>query len=242
MDLRDRRVLITGGTRGIGRALVETFASSGCQMTTCGRDPQRADELSRALPGVDVLVTDLADPDAPTQLAQHMTERHGGLDVLINNAAVQLPLSLQGPASASSVQTELTVNLIAPMRLTSALLPTLLQSDHAAIVNVTSVLGAIPKARAPFYSVEKAGIRSFTRLLRDHLRGTSVVVMEAMPGLMDTDMAAHVTGPSKHPPAEFARAVRDGLARDRHEVIWGANRWLLRLDRVAPSLTTRFVA
>lgn len=88
------------------------------------------------------------------------------------------------------------VDLLGPMRLTAALLPTLLGQPHAAIVNVTSALAFVPKAVAPTYSATKAGLHAYTQSLRRQLRHTPVQVIEIIPPQVETDMlAGHPSGP-----------------------------------------------
>ena len=117
---------------------------------------------------------------------------HPGLNILVNNAGVmQTEDLLTGDAALTEIaETTVAVNLLGPMRLTAALLPTLLGHPHAAIVNVTSALAFAPKAVAPTYSATKAGMHTCTQSLRRQLQHTALQVIEIIPPRVETDMLA----------------------------------------------------
>ncbi len=198
MDLTGNTVLVTGGGSGIGRGLAETLHRAGNRVVIAGRRRDALRAVAETNAGIEWRHLDLAEPASIAGLAAELTGSHPGLNVLVNNAGVMHTEDLlTGDADlAETAETTVAVNLLGPMRLTAALLLTLLGQPHAAIVNVTSALAFVPKAAAPSYSATKAGLHSYTQSLRRQLRGTSVQVIEIIPPQVETDMlAGHDYGP-----------------------------------------------
>jgi len=169
MDINGKRVLITGGGRGIGYELAKACVAQGAAVLICGRDQETLTAAQEKL-GNNAKTTqiDLAQTDAADQLAERVSNQLGGLDILINNAAIQYNYSFfdrDYQDVASDVTTELTINMLAPIKLCAALLPSLQQSPSAAIVNIGSGLALAPKRSAAIYCASKAGLRNFTRAL-----------------------------------------------------------------------------
>jgi uncharacterized oxidoreductase len=174
MEMTNNTVLVTGGGSGIGRGLAEFLHRSGNTVIIAGRRRDLLRTVAEANPGMQYLHLDLTDPASIDQLTAELT----GLNVLINNAGV-----MHAPVEAT-----VGTNLLGPIRLTTAVLPTLLAQPRAAIVNVTSALAFVPKADAPTYSATKAALHSYTESLRHQLRDTSVEVIEVIPPQVETDM------------------------------------------------------
>src|SRR5579875_984180 len=190
MDLTGNTILVTGGGSGIGRGLAETLHRAGNQVVIAGRRRDALRAVADANPGIECRQLDLADPDSIARLAAELAGSHPGLNVLVNNSGVlhTEDLSTSGAGAAEIAENTVAVNLLGPMRLTAALLPTLLGQPHAAIVNVTSALAFVPKAAAPTYSATKAGLHAYTQSLRHQLRHTAVQVVEIIPPQVKTDM------------------------------------------------------
>lgn len=222
MDMNGKRVVVTGGTAGIGREIARILAARGASVLVCGR-------RAVALEGVTSVVADLCTPAGRAALV----EAAGPVDVLIHNAGVQRELDLRDPDVVGWTDEEVALNLVAPIALTAALLPGLHQRPEAAIVNVTSGLALAPKASAPVYCATKAGLRSFTLALRAQLAGTAVRVVEAMPPVTDTGMTAG-RDEAKASPREVAEAICAGLARGDEVIRVGSIRALHALWCVAP--------
>ncbi|MEY8015426.1 MULTISPECIES: SDR family oxidoreductase [Mycobacterium] len=198
MNLTGNTILITGGGSGIGRGLAEALHRAGNRVVIAGRRREALRAVAEANPGIEYLRLDLAEPDGIGRLAAELPGRHPGLNVLVNNAGIMQTEDLVAgdPALAEIADMTVAVNLLGPMRLTAALLPTLLGQPHAAIVNVTSALAFVPKAVAPTYSATKAGLHAYTQSLRRQLRHTPVQVIEIIPPQVETDMlAGHPSGP-----------------------------------------------
>ncbi|CPR09829.1 DltE protein [Mycobacterium bohemicum DSM 44277] len=192
MNLTGNTVLVTGGASGIGRGLAESLHRAGNQVVIAGRRRDALRAVADANPGMECRRVDLAEPAGIDRLAAELRAGHPGLNVLVNNAGIMLSEDLlAGQAALAGIaEATVAVNLLGPMRLTAALLPTLLGQPHAAIVNVTSALAFVPKAVAPTYSATKAGLHSYTQSLRRQLRHTCVQVIEIIPPRVETDMLA----------------------------------------------------
>jgi uncharacterized oxidoreductase len=198
MNLTGNTILVTGGGSGIGRGLAEALHRAGNRVVIAGRRLDVLRAVADANPGIEYLRLDLAEPDSISRLAAELADRHPGLNVLVNNAGVmQTEDLLTGdPALAEVADQTVAVNLLGPVRLTTALLPVLLGRPRAAVVNVTSDLAFVPKAAAPTYSATKAGLHAYTESLRRQLRHTPVQVIEIIPPQVETDeLAARQCGP-----------------------------------------------
>jgi uncharacterized oxidoreductase len=246
MRIEGRRFLITGGSAGIGFALAQQLAERGAQVVICGRDGARLDAALERLPRVAGVLCDVGDAGALLALVDEAVSLLGGLDVLINNAGIQLEWNLAGEprtaqAAAERMAREVQVNLLAPMQLAHLALPHLRRADAPAIVNVTSVLARHPRTAVPVYSATKAGLRSWTTALRAQLAPTGVRVVELVPPLVGTAMARGRDAGTIEPD-EMARASIDGLERDLDEIRVGKARGAAWLDRLVPGVLARMLA
>lgn len=182
-------ILVTGGGTGIGRGLAETLHRAGNQVVIAGRRRGVLQAVADANPGIEYRHLDVAEPDSINRLAADLSVSYPGLNMLVNNAGVMRSEDLLTTSAEIAEQTA-AVNLLGPIRLTAALLPTLLSQRHAAIANVTSALAFVPRADVPSYSATKAGLHAYTQSLRHQLRHTRVQVIEIIPPRVETDMLA----------------------------------------------------
>ncbi|WP_067976889.1 SDR family oxidoreductase [Mycolicibacter icosiumassiliensis] len=217
MDLTGNTILVTGGGSGIGRGLAEALHRAGNRVVIAGRRRGALQAVADANPGIEYRQLDLAEPDSITRLAAELISSTPGLNVLVNNAGVMHTEDLRTGATALAeiAEATVTVNLLGPMRLTAALLPTLLGQPRAAIVNVTSALAFVPKTSAPSYSATKAALHAYTQSLRHKLRGTRVQVIEIIPPRVETDMlTGQDPGPDTMPLDYFVAETMSLLRND----------------------------
>ena len=185
MRMTDNTVLVTGGGTGIGRGLAEALHRLGNQVIIAGRRHEPLQQVAEANPGIQVLPLDQADPADIRRFATELTDHYPDLNVVVNNAGTQRVEDLTS-AGAGLAELTVAINLLGPIRLTAALLPSLLKKPRAAIVNVTSGLAFVPSAITPTYCATKAALHSYTQSLRFQLRKTSVQVIEIVPPHVQT--------------------------------------------------------
>ncbi len=238
MPFETRRALVTGGTSGIGRALCVQLAAAGASVLACGTNPRRIHALSSR--NLRAISCDVAEPEDVRALAVAVDTYLGGLDILINCAGIQRTIDITDGLDMSEVEREVSVNLLAPMRVTDALLPVLLASGNAAIVNITSILASAPKERAPVYCAAKAGLASWTTSLRYQLESHGVHVMELVPPVVQTRMTEGRNDGAISADV-VAEACLAGLAQKRARVTVGKARFAALLQRLAPTLLARKV-
>jgi uncharacterized oxidoreductase len=206
-------ILITGGGTGIGQALAHRLHDQGNTVIIAGR---RQDALNRAVAGRDNMAgmaLDVASTDGIEAFARALVAAHPDLNVLINNAGIMHFENLHERRDLADAEATIATNLLAPIRLTNALIEHLSARSDPAIINVTSGLAFVPLITTPTYSATKAALHSYTVALREALRG-KVEVLEIAPPAVQTSLTPgqeHREG--YQPLEEFADEVMHLLAR-----------------------------
>lgn len=237
MDLSNSTILITGGSSGIGLELARRLLQQKNKVIICGRTPEKLKKAKRQFPSIHTIQCDLSEPDECFRLANRISENHADCNVLINNAAtVHRDPFLSGEQIPQKAQTEINTNLLAPIILSKELLPVLTRNSDPAIINVTTGLVYAPKVLYPFYNATKAGLHSFTMVLREQVKEASVDVIEVQFPAVDTPW--HHGSPPKI--AITAQKAVDemlkGIEKNRTEVRVGGVKILYLLSRLAPGI------
>ncbi len=211
MELSGSRVLVTGGSRGIGEALARSFAAAGARVALVARSSGAIEQLATELGGT-AHTADLDDREQVRGLIERVEADGGPVDVLVNNAGVE-GLGAFEAQSAGEVESIFRVNLLSPVELTRQALPGMLRRGRGHIVNVSSLAGTAVFPGMVSYSSTKAGLTQFTAGLRADLQGTPIGTTVVELGPIPTDMLARVDGcaPAR---ASFRRFYRLGLLVD----------------------------
>lgn len=241
MRLQNKSIFISGATRGIGLALAKNLSKKGNRVVVGGRKPKVLEELKQKYPGLETILFDALKEEDILKTAEFFKE-NGGLDLLINNAALLYSGDfVTEDYPFEQIEHEVLTNVAAPIKLTKALLPALLQSKEAGIVNITSAVAYLPMKSLPVYSSTKAALQSFTISLRQSLKGTKVNVFEALPPLVATDMTANMPGGAKDmkmiTPEECAAAITAGVEAGKKRInIGGSTKSLAIGHRIFPGM------
>jgi short-subunit dehydrogenase len=229
MDLHDKRILVTGGSSGIGLALGHAFAAAGANIVVTGRRPDAlataVRELKRHGSSVHGVAADVATPDGRATTLAQAIEALGGLDILVNNAGGVRAGRLER-TTETEIQAMIDVNLVAPIMLTRSALPSLRASGNAMVVNIASGIALVGVPFYATYAAVKAGLAHFGEALRRELKGEGIHVLTAYPGGTDTPMmksnrAGPELGFTSEPAAAVAEAIVDGVRSGAFEVIRG---------------------
>jgi NAD(P)-dependent dehydrogenase (short-subunit alcohol dehydrogenase family) len=193
-----RRVLVTGSSRGIGRAIARAFAEQGDRVAVhYVRSEDRARAVVDELPGDGhvVVQADLADAEAVRRMVDSAAEQLGGLDVLVNNAAIfhaHPPLTTSWEDWQAAWDLTLRTNLLGPAHAVFVAIPHLIEAGGGAIVNVSSRGAFRGEPDTPAYGASKAGLNSFGQSLALVLAPHGITVGTVAPGFVQTEMAREV--------------------------------------------------
>lgn len=207
LGLHGRRALVTGGSRGIGRAIALALAGQGVRVAACHLNLGSAAGLAEELePGGGFVVrADVSRPEEVDRLAKAVRERLGGLEILVNNAGVNShhPASDLEPAEWHRV---IDSNLTAAFLVTRAMTPLL--ADGACVINLSSAVALVGQPGIAHYTAAKAGVLGLTRTLSKELGPRKIRVNAISPGVVETDQAAGAS-----PERKAAIAARTALGR-----------------------------
>jgi 3-oxoacyl-[acyl-carrier protein] reductase len=206
-----RTAIVTGGSRGIGRAISHELAAAGNRVViTCQRDLARAEETAEKIREsggeAHALMADVRDPAAVKSLAEKVARDFGGADILVNNAGI-IKDALFPFLKEEDWDAVLDVDLKGAFRMSKAVIRGMLHKKWGRIVNVVSVSGISGHAGQTNYSAAKGGLIAFTKALALEMATRGITVNAVAPGLVDTEIIAHLKDESRQ---EFLRRIPIG--------------------------------
>lgn len=255
---------ITGAGSGIGRALALHLSDKGCALALADINSQGLEETAllaqkRQAPKVSTHVVNVAERAAVQRFADEVTQQHGGVQLLVNNAGVALGGSFD-EISLEDFAWLMGINFWGVVYGVSMFLPILRQQSEAHIVNVSSVFGLVAPAGQTAYASSKFAVRGFTESLRAELRGTPIHVSTVHPGGIRTNIAVNarmnISDPARvvagqqqwekllrMPPEQAAATIVRGVMRNRERILIGNDAHLLDvLARLFPVSIGRILA
>jgi len=254
-DMSGRRVLITGASGGIGRALAVQLAQCGAKLVLAARSTDKLGELAGTLSatGAEVLAVpaDVTVAADRARLFEEVLGRFGGLDVLINNAGIASWAHFAESTEAVLRQI-MEVNFFAPAELIRLAIPILVKGQRPAIVNVSSMCGRRAMPGWSEYSASKYALCGLTEALRAELMRFDIDILLIVPGLTRSDFPSHLLQAKGRariefdkgmPPDQVAAGILKSLRRNKTETIMGREaRWMLWCNKFFPRLTDWLLA
>ena len=204
MKLTGNTILMTGGSRGIGRALAQRFHDLGNDVIITGRRRAPLDEVIAGRERMHAALLDIADPEAIRDFVRHIAATGSKINVLFNNAGIMPLENIAAQRDLADAKAVIETNLLGPIRLIDKFLPQLMSQPDPVIVNVTSGLAFQPTTRAPTYSATKAALHSYTVSLRIALKGKVEVIELVPPGVQTELTPGQSNNESYQPLDEFA--------------------------------------
>ena len=228
MKIQGKTALITGASRGIGRAIALEFAQQGIAcLLLVARDRQRLAELATEIQKLNVRVVilpvDITNPVAANVAIAQAWRDCGQIHLLVNCAGVAHQSSFLD-AKLPDLQAEMSLNLMGTYTMTRLVARRMTKHREGTIVNVSSLMGKIAAPTMATYSATKFAIVGFTQALRSELAPHNIRVMALLPSLTDTDMTRNLQlfrGVVSMTPQQVAKALTDGLRKDAPEILVG---------------------
>ena len=228
MNLTDKKVLITGGSSGIGRAIVEALYQSGTRnFAVAGRDESKLKQLGKDFPDAAFLYLhgNVGNPTDVKAFMAKVDQEWAGLDILINNAGVVSAGALED-ISDEDIISQIDINVTGLILLTKHALVLLKKSPEAAIINVSSGLGIIGLPFYATYAAAKAGTVNFSEALRRELQDFPIQVMTVYPTATDTPMMKTANTSNMDTPEAVAESTIKGLLAGEIDVFRGGTQML----------------
>jgi len=229
-DYRGKVAIVTGASSGIGKAISLDLAERGVTIVAAARRKELLDEVveecRRTAPESTAAVVDVSDRDAVESMCRDTLERHGRVDVLVNNAGIPQRIHASR-VTVEDVESVMRINFFGAVYATLALLPSMLERKQGRIVNVSSVAGRVGSPRESAYAASKFAMSGWSEVLAADLIDSGVKVHLIIPGAIDTEIWQKVQEPASYngkfiPPQAIADALRDCLETGKFE------RWVPR--------------
>ena len=226
MEIQGQVAVVTGASSGIGAATAVELARQGATVVAVARRPEPLEDTAARCRqhtiGSMAVPADLNDGDECQRVIATAVERHGSVDIVVNNAGISMHKHA-ADTSADDVERVLRINFLAAVHTTMAALPGMLERGQGSVVNVTSVAGAIPNPKESAYGASKAALALWSHGLAVDLDGTGVHVGVVSPGPIDTPIWEFDETPAsydgkKYPPEVVARGIARAIQKERVHV------------------------
>ena len=197
IDLNGKKVLVTGASGGIGRAIAMELSSSGADLCLTGRNKSELENLQKIIGGnCQIIISDLSNSEGIINLADQAQDSMGQIDILVNNAGITKD-NLFMRMSEDDWNEVININLNSIFKLTKQLIKGMIKRRYGRIINITSVIGVAGGAGQSNYSASKAGIIAMSKSLAQEVGSRSVTVNSIAPGFIETNMTAELSDDRK---------------------------------------------
>jgi uncharacterized oxidoreductase len=244
MELKGKKILITGGASGIGLEAAKQLLASGATVIITGRNQSKLDAAKELYPALTVIKSDVSDADDAKKLFSQM-QASGGIDILYNNAGVLTEpynLGVANDRHYEDAAYEINVNYLGVIYLNNLFIEMLKSRKEGAIINTTSILAYVPALMEATYSASKAALHFYTQALRTHLKvlNSKLKIFELLPPVVATDMTAD-RNDSKMSAETLVKALISGLRKEQYTIRVGDTRSLYILHRFFPTVAYNLV-
>jgi NAD(P)-dependent dehydrogenase (short-subunit alcohol dehydrogenase family) len=192
MKLKDKVALITGGGRGIGKAIAQAFAREGAKLALCARTSAELDQTVNSLRGMNVeadgWICDVALEEPVKEFVGAAHKQFGRIDILVNNAGVMTRPAPMTELDVKKWDYTIAVNLRGPFLITQAVLPIMMRQKAGSIINVSSMIGRGAYANFLAYATSKWGLEGFSQTLAAETRSSNIRVNSVEPGYVATKL------------------------------------------------------
>jgi short-subunit dehydrogenase len=251
-ELKGRRILITGASSGIGKALAVQLAQAGARLVIAARSEDKLRDLATSLgPNVVAVPADITSEADRARLMNDVQVHLGGLDVLVNNAGIASWAHF-ADSTEDVLRQIMEVNFFSPTELIRLAIPMLTDGEQPAIINVASMCGRRAMPGWSEYSASKFALCGLTEALRGELARFDIDILLIVPGLTRSDFPKHflqAKGRAKiefdkgMPPESVAAGIARSLQKNKTETVLGSEaRWVLLCNRFFPRLTDWLLA
>ncbi len=189
INLSGKVALVTGSTRGIGRAIAETLVAAGARVAVVGRDLATAERVAEEIGEARGFACDVSDPASVTMLVQTVEDAFGSVDILVNNAGITKD-NLMARMKDEDWDAVMATNLRSAFVATRAAQRGMMKRRWGRIINITSVVGLVGNKGQANYAASKAGLIGFTKAAAKELSSRNILVNAVAPGYIQTDMTA----------------------------------------------------
>jgi len=219
MDLKGKRAVVTGGTRGIGRAIVSALSDAGALVVVTGRKQSEVEATASELTGVGI-TCDVRDYSQVKSLFTSVSEQ-GGVDILVNNAGIGLFGTVE-EMSPKDFQAVIETNLLGVYYCCHEAIPLMKQRGGGYIINISSLAGANAHPRMAAYNASKFGLNGFSEALMQEVRHDNIKVSYIMPGSVNTEFGGDEPDDEKSwqlQPQDVANVVMDLLRQPARSLL-----------------------
>ena len=197
IDLKGKKVLVTGASGGIGKAIALELSLSGADLCLTGRNKSELENLQKTIGGnCQIIISDLSNSEGINNLADQAQEIMGQIDILVNNAGITKD-NLFMRMSEDDWNEVININLNSIFKLTKQMIKGMIKRRYGRIINITSVIGVAGGAGQSNYSASKAGIIAMSKSLAQEVGSRSVTVNSIAPGFIETNMTAELSDDRK---------------------------------------------
>ncbi len=249
MEIKDKRIVLTGAAGGMGSILAEELVKLGANLAMVDANADVLTSVANNLPGTHAIAGDLSSAAGCSSVADQCLEKLGGVDLLINLAGINSFAAFEDE-SPEKMEAMLHVNLLAPMWLSRAFLPVMQENNAGRIVNVGSIFGSIGFAYFSIYSASKFGLRGFSEALRREVADTNIKVTYIAPRAVKTPMNSdalmrmgEATKMNMDAPEDVVKKIISAINNDRKDIYFGfPESFFVRINVLFPRLVDKALA